>query len=705
MPLQVWLPLNSDTKNIGSSGFIFSNTNTSCIAVSNGGKVTSNCYNFNSTVNNNGIYSADSGFMSKYINNHSWTLCAWVNTTSTQTTVMTLSYGLRFAVGAANNGYVNLYNSSRMVYCYSSVAVNDGKWHHISASYDVTSNKITYYVDGVVTGTADYTSGYAYSSSWTNGLYIGRDCNNNVINDFYFYKGKLNDVRIYDHCLSQKEVKELAKGLMLHYTLSRSNNNRLVNSDFRNGKANWTSDASTSSVITDSVYGTVLQVKATTANTGRVYNSVTGMFVSGETYTYSFLAKADSPVTVIPSRAAVDNGTTVTLTNVWTRYSGKITATASSDAFSLYIGNTTSTIQFAYVKLEKGNKYTGWIPNMLDVMSKRFPINSVSPSGYVNQMTTYTWGPSASQWNFITLTPNGGGNYQPRTHRVRFKVTVLAGSFSSVTVLFYNLSTGTGNTRVDAPIINGYVDIFITPTAAVPNLLIYAGVAGATANNQIRIEDLLVYDQFNVSDNSGYGNNGSAVNITDVSPDTPRYQASYQFSSTSMYIRLPVKTFTDTANTYTFSWWSKYSTYSSNMFWGFADGNRLNLYMANGLFYWNTGDGAGNPIYSSGTTVLPSSTYADGNWHHFAVTGNGSSTLLYIDGVKVGTAKTYKGITGTQIYISGWDTSTSYKLNGSMSDFRIYATALSADDILELYHTAASIDKNGNMHCYELVEV
>jgi hypothetical protein len=41
---------------------------------------------------------------------------------------------------------------------------------------------------------------------------------------------------------------------------------------------------------------------------------------------------------------------------------------------------------------------------------------------------------------------------------------------------------------------------------------------------------------------------------------------------------------------------------------------------------------------------------------------------------------------------------------GYLNDFRAYATALSAEDIAELYHTAASIDSQGNLFCGEVVE-
>ena len=58
--------------------------------------------------------------------------------------------------------------------------------------------------------------------------------------NYFPFVGQINDVRIYDHCLSPLEVKEISQGLILHYKLDGNSggvgeNIILTNSDFSNG--------------------------------------------------------------------------------------------------------------------------------------------------------------------------------------------------------------------------------------------------------------------------------------------------------------------------------------------------------------------------------------------------------------------------------------------------------------------------------------
>ena len=202
-----------------------------------------------------------------------------------------------------------------------------------------------------------------------------------------------------------------------------------------------------------------------------------------------------------------------------------------------------------------------------------------------------------------------------------------------------------------------------------------------------------------VYDCSGFSNNGAINGTINWSDDTPRYSGSYIPATASSYISTTLNT-SGYANSYTFSYWAKISDMSGKMVWGFGNGNRLNAYPTGSAFCWNTGDGGNNPFKNNGMNVSFSS--YNGSWHHYAITGDGTTTTLYIDGEKKGISSTYKSITGTQLYISGWDTGTSYKwTNGNISDFRIYATCLSDEDIKELYQVSASVDKSGILSCYE----
>ncbi len=91
---------------------------------------------------------------------------------------------------------------------------------------------------------------------------------------------------------------------------------------------------------------------------------------------------------------------------------------------------------------------------------------------------------------------------------------------------------------------------------------------------------------------------------------------------------------------------------------------------------------------SSEQVIDGTSAPAAGGWHHVAVTLNGATGTLYVDGVNVGSnnAMTLKpsdmGST-TQNWIGRSQYSDPY-LNGRVDDFRIYTRALTASEIAVL---------------------
>lgn len=222
-------------------------------------------------------------------------------------------------------------------------------------------------------------------------------------------------------------------------------------------------------------------------------------------------------------------------------------------------------------------------------------------------------------------------------------------------------------------------------------------------NENDNLYKALGYNSDICTDVSGNGYTAIKSGTLIFNNDSPRYSGSTVFDTNISYLKLPVMATAGFANSFTIVYWTKITDMNAKMAWGFEDGNRLNIYPSSSVFCCNTGDGSNNQYKNNGTAVAFSP--YNNSWHQYAMVGDGSTNKLYIDGVYAGTATTYKGITGTQIYISGWDTGTSYKwTGGSISDFRIYATALSADDIKELYQIHAYIDNNNKTYSYEFIE-
>ena len=87
---------------------------------------------------------------------------------------------------------------------YSSVAVNDGKWHFGAVVYDRSANLLRLYVDGTANNTVALGS---TTLTDTANLEIGRALLGGTPRDYF--NGSIDDVRIYNRALSATEIQQM----------------------------------------------------------------------------------------------------------------------------------------------------------------------------------------------------------------------------------------------------------------------------------------------------------------------------------------------------------------------------------------------------------------------------------------------------------------------------------------------------------------
>lgn len=193
-------------------------------------------------------------------------------------------------------------------------------------------------------------------------------------------------------------------------------------------------------------------------------------------------------------------------------------------------------------------------------------------------------------------------------------------------------------------------------------------------------------------DVSGYNYHGTKTNVT-YDSDTPRYTTSTKVTTTSGVFSRPSITF----DKFTIAFWGKH-TASNKILMGSCPDISTN----NTTWYWY---GDNSFKYPSGEFYYEhnAGTYTLNTWMHFVVTYDGSNIKVYRNGVYEGS----KSATGnmTLDYLSvGRGIGSNYAEAGNVSDFRLYATALSATQVAELYNTAVSLSNNGTLLGYEFVE-
>lgn len=215
MSLRVWLPLNGNLDNLGLDEVTITNNN---VTINDNGKI-GKCYEFGSSK-----YLYLLNYAPTFLTFNTWSLSVWFKCTA-QNTAHTGSALISSGNWNYANSLLNLALSTFSSDHYTKLLISgSGNWAY-GYSYDfyldtwyhvvLTSGNgaMRAYVNGQLIG--DSYNAFCPESLPQADICIG---NATYAKSFNFY-GLMNDVRIYDHCLSPKEVKEISQGLILHYKL------------------------------------------------------------------------------------------------------------------------------------------------------------------------------------------------------------------------------------------------------------------------------------------------------------------------------------------------------------------------------------------------------------------------------------------------------------------------------------------------------
>ena len=216
MALQVWLPLNGNLNNQGLSNLTFSGSPTF-----ESGKLGQSA-RFGS--NSNILTSSAKINLGNCITISFWVkIVSWINWGRMFVLNSDNSDAFGSCLNDSSHGTIGTYLNINGTTISDSYAGNlsDLNWHHFALVVD--ENKKKHYLDGKLINSWTMSSSMPSLSDYTikiGGWASGGSTPPSDMN--------INDFRIYDHALSDKEVKDVSKLLVLHWPL---NNNGIVSGD------------------------------------------------------------------------------------------------------------------------------------------------------------------------------------------------------------------------------------------------------------------------------------------------------------------------------------------------------------------------------------------------------------------------------------------------------------------------------------------
>ena len=577
MALQIWLPLNGNLNNQGLNTYTISNTG----VIDSLGKIGS-CYSYSKQ------YTLISGDIISNLSKFS--ISCWVYLTNASTynifTSENSSGYWQFLLG--NNSIkvrdsVSGLSGSRIEKTIT--AIPSSVWVHITVVYDEGVVKV--YQNGVLKDTLTFHSGATMNTH--DKMYIGADGLNNA--STYPGNCKINDFRVYNHCLSDKEVSEISKGLILHYKLSE--NYQTLNNSFKYPTFN-----------TSSGHGGWLHW-APSNNTGTYSQNTNREYIYRDTQTYSHYFEHKSGA------------------NYYICY--------QSPAFE---GGYRSAQ--AIIKMPNGEDPRGHV------------LFSHNANVGTNPPTTFT---------------QLGDGFWLMKHE---------------------------GFQQDGS--NDLVSIYITHNKGVY-------ISEAYLENDKKVcSDIFSTNNNNVIDCSGYTREGEIIGNLTTNSDTPRYDYVTSFDGKS-YIQIT----SPSVEVRSVSFWAKWDSIPSGQSVVFVDQKSKMGFglMSTGILCSSNG---------ISTNTFNKTSIVANKWYHFVIVNTGTAPTsknrdLFINGVKQIPTSNASNWTFDIDYLQvGKRSTTSDGFVGSISDFRMYVTPLTDNDVMDLYSTSTSVDNFGNLHCYEVDE-
>lgn len=676
MALLVWLPLNGNLNNQGLSDVAVSNSGAT---VSDNGKI-GKCYYFDG---NNHFLQFNKSLTNLYTGDCSWAL--WVKPIDdTRGSLIT-----EYASTGASNVALELYTNRRLrIYWNGSpdyfpqYSLTKDAWTHVAVTRH--NNELRVYINGALIETKSDTTLAPRTS--TSQIRIGDDYRGG---SSVSYQGYLNDIRIYDHCLSPKEVKEISQGLVLHYKLTPTN---LIKNGW-GGTDNWSSKSS--NYISTDVPTTPTGVKNSYSNNlsqdyiplFQDHSYTMSEYEKKGTSTYQYLYLSLVPYDVDKLQIYIQytpaNFKAASLTTISQDLHSGDTVIHLTDA-SGWANPTTYQYLVAIFNYKDS---TGYQYPALEYTRNVYAFGTTSDKSNldvagnkVTLLSAYT-GQTVPAGTSICLTAVGSTFYYPNvinaTNIDANTWTYLSKTFTPSEVPF--LKT--------AKYVRVYSTLYVGQWAAAITLI------DNTAEST-------------VIDCSGFGNNGTRYGNIQFLKDRPRYLSASNYSDSACAIGIGNLSSMVPEGLFTFNiWFKKITGEWSARAWETLLGGPSGFELESKL---STTQNAYIHPYSwgGGSTTTPNAysiAYDLDKWNMVTMVRDTSNTKFYLNGeLKVTGARA--SMPSGDYFIGAWKTALQQNYRGYLSDARIYATALSAEDIQDLYTTSASIYNNASAEAFEFVE-